>query len=366
MKILYGITKSNFGGAQRYVFDLAVESQRRGNDTIVLCGGEGLLVQKLREEKIKTISLSNLKRDVRISDELYSFFQILKILKEERPDTFHINSSKMGGLGALAGRLAGIKNIIFTAHGWEFNAPRPLWQKIVIKFFSWLIVVLSHKTICVSEKTRNDISSLPFISNKVVVIRNGIENFSLFARTEAREKLLLPENSFVVGTIAELHRVKGLDVLLNAWEQFLKTRTGILAIIGGGEEENNLKNMAKNKDILNSVKFFGFVPEARSLLKAFDVFVLSSRSEALPYVPLEAGSASLPVLATDVGGVPEIICNGKNGILVEKENPQAIASSLILLEENRDLRERLGAQLRKTVEENFSRTKMIEETFANY
>ena len=133
MKILYGITKSNFGGAQRYVFDLAKAAQEHEHDVSVLCGGDGLLASKLKAKNINVITLDKLERDISITKEISSFFQILKFLREEKPDIFHINSSKMGGLGGLAGRLTGVKKIIFTNHGWAFNEPRPNWQKILIK-----------------------------------------------------------------------------------------------------------------------------------------------------------------------------------------------------------------------------------------
>ena len=127
MKILYGITKSNFGGAQRYVFDMATEAKSAGHDVAVICGGEGTLVKKLRAAHIRVITLPHLKRDISLVDEFRSFHFIFRTLVKENPDVFHTNSSKMGGLGNLAARLAGIRKIIFTGHGWAFNEPRPEW-----------------------------------------------------------------------------------------------------------------------------------------------------------------------------------------------------------------------------------------------
>lgn len=357
MKILYGITKSNFGGAQRYVLELALEAKKRGHSVAVLCGGSGLLVDKLRSAGIRVISLEQMGRDISLVQELVSFFQILNVLKRERPDVFHINSSKMGGLGALAARFVGIEKIIFTGHGWAFNELRPAWQKVLIMFLSWIVVLLSHKTICVSKKTREQISRWPFIENKLSVVYNGIREFELIPRESTK---------FRVGTIGELHKIKGHDVLLRAWGRFVQKHDAKLVIIGSGEERDNLQNMARNMGISESVEFRGFVDNARSYLSNFSVFVFPSRSENLPYAVLEAGLASLPVIATSVGGIPEIIENGSNGILVPKEDSEAIFSSLVLLFENADLRERLGSNLRSTILNNFSIEKMTEETFELY
>ena len=357
MKILYGITKSNFGGAQRYVFDLAVAIKKQGHEVAVLCGGRGALVEHLAKAKIRVISLDELERDISIAQEFSSFFGIWKVLRRERPNVFHINSSKMGGLGALAGRLSGTRKVIFTTHGWAFNEPRPGYEKVIIKLFVWLTILFSHKTICVSEKTRRDVEGWPFIKNKLIVINNGIREFNLAPRTD---------NSFTVGTTSELHRVKGLDILLLAWNKFVKKHKAVLIIFNEGEERKNLQNMATNLGISDSVVFKGFVDNARSSLSGFDIFCMPSRSEAMPYGLLEAGLAGLPVIATSVGGIPEIIESGINGILIPAEDSEALMSSLILLAEDEKLRKRLGANLKASIQENFSLDKMVENTLQLY
>ena len=357
MKILFGITKSNFGGAQRYVFELAVEAKRLGHEVSVLCGKSGKLVENLEKEKIRVINLDSLERNISLAKDIKSFFEIVKILKKEKPDVFHTNSSKVGGLGALSGRLAGIKKIIFTAHGWAFNEPRSSVEKVLIKFFVFFTILLSHKTIAVSEKTKSDVSSFPFTKNKLGVIYNGIKEFDLNTRVD---------KTFTVGTIAELHKVKGLDILLGAWKKFVKNHNAKLVIFGDGEERENLKNMAKNLGISESVEFKGFVDNARSHLSEFDIFCLPSRSEALPYSLLEAGVVGLATIATDVGGITEIIESGINGVLVERENSEVLFSTLVLLANDKNLRERLGSNLKASVTEKFSQALMFEKTFKLY
>lgn len=364
MKILYGITKSNFGGAQRYVFDLATEAKKSGHDVAVLCGGSGTLVKELERHHIRVISLPHLKRDISLGDELRSFAFIIKTLRAEKPDVFHTNSSKMGGLGNLAARLAGTKKIVFTSHGWAFNEERPLYEKILIKFFAWLTVALSHQTVCVSEKTRAQMN-WPLVSRKLAVIHNGIETFATLAREEARLELHA-EDALIVGTLAELHHVKGLDVLLEAWAQFVKNRAAKLVIFGEGEERKNLVELIGALDIKDSVELKGFVPDAKKFLPGLDIFILPSRSENLPYAILEAGSVGLPVIASRVGGIPEIIEPGVTGALVEPENPREILSTLLLLANDKSLRDRLGSALKQKVSAAFSLSKMVEKTVESY
>ncbi|OHA92407.1 MAG: hypothetical protein A2665_01505 [Candidatus Zambryskibacteria bacterium RIFCSPHIGHO2_01_FULL_46_30] len=357
MKILYGITKSNFGGAQRYVCDLATAMQKQRHDVAVMCGEGGPLVQKLKAENIRVITIPGFGRDIDLLNDASRLLFIIKTVRREKPDVFHINSAKMGGAGIFSGRIMGVPRIIFTAHGWAFNEPRPVWQKVLIKFFTWLTILFAHKTICVSEKTKDDVGKWLFTKNKLVVIHNGIARFDPIPRVD---------QTFTVGTIAELHKIKGLDVLLTAWSKFIKKHQAKLVVVGEGEERQNLQNMAKNLGISDSVTFKGFVDNARALLSGFDIFCMPSRSEGLPYALLEAGLAGLPVIATSVGGIPEIIESGINGILVPVEDVETLFSTLILLAEDPDLRKRLGANLKASIQENFSFEKMVENTLQLY
>ncbi len=358
MKIIYGITKSNFGGAQRYVFDLAKAAKEAGHDVAVMCGGEGVLVHKLKAEHIRVISIPGFGRDMDLFNDAPRLWFIVKTLRREKPDVFHINSAKMGGAGIFSGRLLGIPHIIFTFHGAAWKEHRPTWQKTLIKFFSWMTVFGAHKTICVSEQIRREIAHWPFIAQKLTVVHNGITPFDLLPRQSG---------TFTVGTIAELHKIKGLDVLLESWSKFAPAHGDAkLVIMGGGEEEENLKQLAHSLRISDSVEFKGFVDNAREHLHDFNIFVLPSRSENLPYVVLEAGFAALPVIATRVGGIPEVITTGENGILIDPENPREILSSLILLANDGELRGRLGQALHKTITTRFSLEKMAEATLKAY
>ncbi len=136
--------------------------------------------------------------------------------------------------------------------------------------------------------------------------------------------------------------------------------------MGEGEERENLEKIAQKLGISDSVIFEGYVEDARSHLSGIDIFVLPSRSENFPYVVLEAGLANLPVIASRVGGMPEIIETGLNGTLVEKENVEELFSTLVLLAEDSELRERLGNNLKTTVREKFSLEQMFETTFKLY
>src|SRR3989344_4686139 len=166
-KILYLVTKGNWGGAQRYVFDLASHLPV-GLEPVVALGQGAALEAKLTARNMRVIHVPSLQRNINPVKDIRAFLDILKIIRREHPAILHLNSTKAGGLGALAGRIAGVPRIIFTAHGWTFNEHRPLPQKVVITALQWLTVLLSHVTVAVSQHIQAQMSRFPFTSSKIL------------------------------------------------------------------------------------------------------------------------------------------------------------------------------------------------------
>ncbi len=370
-KILFAVTKGNWGGAQRYVFDLATNIPPEEYEVVVVCGDGERLTSKLAEKKIRTIRLKSLSRDIHLGKDILSFFEMIGVLIKEKPDVLHLNSSKIGGIGAVAGRLTGIKQIIFTGHGWAWNEDRNFFSKLIITALYWFTVELSHKTIAVSHKIAEQILGVPWITKeKIVVVHNGVsdsgteylERFA--ARTALKHKVA---EKFWIGTIAELHKNKGLDYLIQAYSYIAESNPdAALLIIGEGEERENLTDLIIKLGLQKKIHLLGFVDNAQRFLKAFDVFVLPSRTEAFPYVPLEAGLAQLPVIASRVGGIPEAITNRKNGLLVNPGEIYELKSAIKELLEDSAKAAIFGHNLRKTVEENFSIERMVQKTLSVY
>lgn len=368
IKVMYVITKGNWGGAQEYVFSLATHLPKEKYDVVVVCGEGNILTEKLEAEKIRTIHIDSLKRDISIVEEFKSFFDLLKIIKEYKPDVLHLNSSKIGLLGGLTGRLARVPRIIFTVHGWAFNESRPFLAKKFFLLLQWLTVLLSHVTIAISRKTRNDIDSLPGVIEKVFVVHNGVGQVDFIEKNIALKKLSEITNSnpkrIIIGTISELTKNKGLDFLISACQNIEQDFS--VYIIGEGEEKENLINLVEEKGLKDKIFFTGRIENAKTLLKAFDIFTLTSRKEGLPYTILEAGMASLPVIASRIDGIPEIIENGKSGILTRSGDVADITKALKYLIDKPDKRAQFGDALKTTVTENFSKEKMLEKTIGFY
>lgn len=368
-KILFAVTKGNWGGAQRYVFDLATNLPKDLYEIAVVCGEGERLTNKLSEKGIRTIRLKSLARDIHIGKDFLSFFEMIALLLKEKPDILHLNSSKIGGIGAVAGRLTGVRQIIFTGHGWAWNESRSLLSKAIITILHWFTVELCHKTIAVSQKIAEQILNLPWITKeKIYVVHNGVSDTGYLERFAARTALdSTVTEKFWIGTIAELHNNKGLDNLIHAYSYIAESNPDTaLIIVGEGAEREQLTDLIIKLGLTDRVHLLGFVDDAAKFLKAFDVFVLSSRTEAFPYVPLEAGLAQLPVVASRVGGIPEVITDRKNGLLVNSGDIYTLKSAIKELLEDSAEAASFGHNLRKTVEESFSVELMVQKTLSVY
>jgi len=368
IKIIYVITKGNFGGAQRYVFDLATNLPKEHFEVLVAMGEGNALLEKLQNKGIRTVQIPFLQRNINPLKEIASFFYLIKLFKDERPDIVHLNSSKAGGLGGIAGRLTGVPRIIFTGHGWAFNEKRNLFSRILIAGFHWATIALSHTTVAVSKRIIDQISLFPFIKNKLIVIHNGIASINFLNKGSARA-ILHSETvaSIWIGTISELHQNKGIDFIIQAFANIApQFEHAELFIIGEGEERKKLEALVQKLNVQNKVHFLGFKKDASQYLKAFDIFTLTSRTDAFPYVPLEAGAAGLPVIASRVGGIPELISSKESGILVEPGNIFEIEYALRDLLQNEQKRQAFGKALQIRVERDFTLERTIEDTIKLY
>jgi glycosyltransferase involved in cell wall biosynthesis len=209
---------------------------------------------------------------------------------------------------------------------------------------------------------------MPLVQNRLTVIHNGVTAGACLPREEGR-LLLAPHVSFPIwiGTIAELHPNKRLDTLIRAFANLADVYPDVnLMIMGGGQERVMLEELVRALDLDSRVRLRGHVENASAYLDALDIFVLPSRTEALGYVLLEAGLAGLPVVASDVGGIPEIIEDGRTGMLFPSGDVDALEAALRAYLESPELRARMGDALKEHVQMHFSKERMVRDTLALY
>lgn len=383
-RVLHVITKSNWGGAQRYVFDIATRLPKDVYDVEVALGGTGILAERLHNEGVPVITVPRLGRDLSPAKDLIVLFSLIRLFWRRRPHVVHLNSSKIGALGALAARLTSVPRIIFTAHGWAFNENRSLWSKAFIKMVYWATMVFSHETIAVSEYMRSQVEAWPWIRSKISVAHNGVEASIRMSKREARERLSTYSaqladiqakhpNALWIGTVAELHPVKGHEYAILALKEMVQERdikegAGkiVYVMVGDGESRDELNRLINELGLAETVFMIGHVERASECMPAFDIFMLSSLSEGLGYVLLEAGMASLPVVATAVGGIPEIVEDMESGILVQPKSARELAHALRFFIQHPEEASAYGSSLHDRIKKEFSLESMIEATVRQY
>lgn len=311
MSILYIITQADGGGAQKYVLSLA----KHFKGTIAAGKESDRLFEDAKKAGINTHPLKHLKREIHPIRDILAFFELLKLTNKLKPDIIHLNSSKAGFLGSLLKPFVDAK-IIFTAHGFIFNEPFPPLAKWFIVGLEKFASLFRDYIITVSDADRRSALDHKLISqSKISTIHNGIGQVEFLPPEEARKTLNLPLDKKIVGTIANDYKTKGLDILQKALPFF--TQNTLVVVIG--------RVSKKQKDNQENIIFTGYLPNAAKYLKAFDVFVLPSRKEGLPYTLLEAMQAGLPIRATDVGGNREA---AGNEALIPPDDPKALSASV--------------------------------------
>jgi glycosyltransferase involved in cell wall biosynthesis len=368
-KVCFVITKGVWGGAQKYVYTLATSLPQDQFETLVVMGEGGVLKNRLVEKNIRVYVIENLKRDISLVSEFKSFLALFKIILKEKPHVLHLNSPKAAGYGSFIGRILFVKKIILTVHGFTFNENRPEWKKALIFIFSWITVLFSKKTIVISPQEESQAKAMLFVNDtKIKMIRNGVEKIEFKDKSEARKNLQALVNKDVtglwIGTIAELHKNKGLEFAINAL-----AKVGCpfsYFIIGEGEQRGELEKTITKLNLQDKVFLPGFLHEAKEHLKAFDLFVLPSVKEGLPFSILEAGRAGLSVVASSVGGIPDIIENGRTGILTTPGRVGEIQRAIEYLNDNPEERKEFGKKLKAKIDKHFSVEQMLKETFELY
>ncbi|GIW68399.1 MAG: glycosyl transferase [Candidatus Parcubacteria bacterium] len=345
MRIVLIITKARWGGAQRHVYDLAVGLRERGHDVAVWYGEPGELAERLARAGVPTRHIPHLQREVRFGSDIRSFITLTRQLRQEKPDVVHLHSSKAGFSGALAARMAGVPRVVFTAHNWAFAQPAPPLWRLVYWFLQGVTVWTAHRTIAVSQATARALR-FPGARARMSVVRNALPpsfGKSLLPRRDARARLAkladvpMGEKAFWWLSMSEMLPVKGLDISLEAFAKLAREKPHLdwrYFLAGEGPERARLEALANALGIRKRVRFLGQVSQSATLLRGADAFVLPSRSEGLPYAVLEAAVAGVPIVATKVGGIPEVV---SDAFLAPPGDVDALARALASCMETRNI-----------------------------
>ena len=372
IRLLEVVTRMDVGGVPGHVLLLLEGLCRRGYRVTLACAEcapehrtalESLGVRLLHIELRRLLSPA---ADMRAWAVLY------RLIQREQFDVVHTHMSKAALLGGLAGWLAGAPLVVNTAHNLGSIAMPKAWLRALFWVYDKLLLsITADAVITVTERLRDQVVSRRILSaSRVRAIPNGIRARPPIGAAEAREarNALLTEidagpDTLVVGSVARLVWFKGLDALIAAMPSVLRACPDCrLVLVGDGPMRAELEQQASALGVHDRVSFLGERQDVARLLPAFDVFTLPSVSEGMPMTILEAMQASRPVVATSVGGVPELVADGASGVLVAARDPAALAAALIRQLGDPSLRRSMGDKGRERVVAHFTAAAMVVAT----
>jgi len=371
IKILQVITLSETGGAQKVLYYLAAGLPPGIFDVTVVCGPGGKLVRWLKEHgHVRVIEMPQLCRNISPLKDIAAFRGLYRFIRRESFDIVHCHSSKAGILGRLAASLAGVQNIIFTVHGWGITPGQNSLTKMVYILAERWAGMRSTRVVCVSkadlERGLKDGLAPP---SRLEVIYNGVP-LPETKKGSLRAELGLAHDDLLVGCVGRLSKQKNplyfLDVARYLLSGPCSTKRLYFVLIGDGPLKRECMDFIEQNNLHKNIFLLGNRENAAGLAADFDIFCLLSLWEGLPLTIIEAMFNARPVVATNVGGVSELVIEGENGYLVspgDKIKTVLLLSSLI---GDGELREKMGRAGYLMARDKFSLKKMVDQYTSLY
>jgi glycosyltransferase involved in cell wall biosynthesis len=354
IKILNVIDSLYAGGAESLLKNFLIEAKKYSEFNIDICTlySRNVFAKDLIDNNIKEFDLG-----LSFKYNFWGVFKLIKIIKSNDYDIVHVHLFPADLFGAISSLFLPKKiKFIFSEHN-VYNRRRSIKIFKLIDRFTYSRYT---KVVCVSEKVKESlIDWIPETAYKAVFIRNAVPVGKI------RDK---KESIYDVLFIGRLEKAKGVDVLFEAIK-LLETkydRKLKVAIVGDGSLNEELKGIAERLNISESVEFLGVRKDINDLMRKSKIFVLPSRWEGLPMVILEVMALGMPAVATKVGGIPEVIEDGKDGILVEPENPEELSNAIIRLLDNKELRSLISSNAYEKIKEEYSIEKYTKTLLSLY
>lgn len=366
MKILFVVTAAEFGGAPQHVLYLIRHFRQNGCQIGIVAAPEPRLMREASALGAHVFPNRYFVRPIQLHNDIRALGPVFRAIRQFQPDLVSAHSTKAGYAARLLCALLGVKPVLFTAHGWAFTAGRGERARKRLALAERLAARVTSKIICVSEHDRE--LALRFQVGKpkqLVTVHNGIDAAPFLAAhgDRIRSELGLGRAP-VITFVGRLAPPKDPLAFLQAC-QMLPGNFRVL-VVGEGELRNSVREYVKRNGLASKLVLLGEREDVPEILAASDIFVLPSDWEGLPLTIIEAMMAGLPIAATRVGGVPELVEDGVTGYLVPPQNSHALGEAIGKLLADPALRQHMGKAGRKHAVERFSLNQMLTRTEAVY
>jgi glycosyltransferase involved in cell wall biosynthesis len=362
-RVLQLLTRLAVRGVPRHVLDLSEGLLTRGHQVEVVAGqseaDEGSLWEEAGQRGIPATYLPGLQRALSPAADAAAFARLWQLIRRTRPDLVHTHISKAGVLGRLAASLAGVRAVVHTYHGQVEELEGPSFKSRLLRAAEAFAARRTDALIAVSAQTAAGLQATGVgKAQQYRVIRNGID-LNYFNPDLSPPPAAVP-GSPLLGAIASLTPEKGLDLLLQALPGLAARHPQLgLCLVGDGPLREALQVQVRALGLEARVHFSGNAPDVRPYLRAFDLLVVPSRREGQGRVLMEAMALGRPVVAAQVGGIPELVRHGHNGWLVPPEDPVVLGQAIAALLDNPPLRAALAQEGRTQAQEEFGLDTML-------
>jgi glycosyltransferase involved in cell wall biosynthesis len=347
--------------------------KKDGYDVELACAPGGPLIDLVRGHGMKVTTFPHLVQPLHPLMDPLALLSLTLFLMKVSYQIVHTHNSKAGFLGRLAARLAGVPVIVHTVHGFAFHDLEPRWRRMLFRNLERLASHWCDRMIFISQPLIDwALKERVVHQRKVVKIYSGIE-LDRFLPVSAPERYLIREKwgmgagDAVIGIVSKLWEGKGHATLIRAFKEIKKEiPTAKLIIVGEGHLRESLIHQVQGLDLSDSVLFTGFLADISEMVATLDVAVLPSFFEGMGRVLLEAMAMGKPVVATRVGGIPDLVEHGANGLLVSPGDVTGLREAITRILRDKGLAERMGREGRKRVTDRFSADRMVSEIGAVY
>jgi glycosyltransferase involved in cell wall biosynthesis len=374
VKVVRVIARLNMGGPALHVAYLTAGLRDRGYDTTLVAGtlarGEDSMAFVAEELGVDVVTIPELGREISPLRDLLATVRLASLIHRERPQILHTHTAKAGTVGRVAALLAWPARPPIVVHTFHGHVLRGYFGPLRSRFFRALERRLARNStalVAVSPQVRDDLVELGVAPpEKFAVVRLGIELDervgSADGRAETRRYLGIPDGRFAVGWVGRMTAVKRGEDVLEGFK-LLRDRgvDATLCLVGDGPDRAQLERKAHDLGVVRDTLFLGYQEDVAPLYAAFDALVLPSGNEGTPVSVIEALAAGRPVVATRVGGVPDVVRDGEDGFLVDAGATDDLAERLSRLAADPDLRERLGAAGRARVVPRYAVDRLVDD-----
>ena len=361
INVMHIITRLDMGGSAQNTLDTCLRLDRRKYAVTLIHGLSresemtaeeqsqvGRRIERARRQGVCIIPMASLVRRIHVFKDIRAFLQIRRKIRQIKPDIVHTHTSKAGLLGRVAAWLEAVPIVVQTPHGHVFYGHFGPAASRFYLLLERLTAVITDRLVALTEQERSDYVRYSVIpESKLTTIHSGVDvgrfQQPIEPMADKSSQPVFPPGRTVIGFVGWLLPIKGVDILLQAMTTVCQSAPqAMLVLVGKGQLEARMKSEVRRLNLAENVQFLGWREDIENILPLFDIFVLPSLNEGMGRVLVEAMAAARPIVASNTGGIPDLIQHQMNGLLVPPGDPRALARALLQLIRQPDAARRMG------------------------